>query len=542
MGLKDKVKNFLQSIIQEELESIKELEPKDAQLPKVRKAMTYEQEMYMLEVLQRGNITEICSAAQSIMSGNNSFWSSVDPNSGIPLKHSGMCETIVKTILNIVTELYEDVDFSQEYPEEKEVWLKVNEDQNFQNLLISAIMDTLFFGDVSLLINYSDKIELDYKKGRNLEYVYDDFGQLKEIVALKKYTANNKEYLFKTFYGADALYVLYRLYNTKGEEVPLNTIEELADLKDIEIMSDGKYVDCAFATQFLINKSTKYEGRGASIFSSKFDALDSLDEIISQRQSVLRSGSPKEFIDESCLVRDGQGRVNITQTAMHKFYEKANSSINANGKDVEVLQSEIRAEEYRIYEEDAKRRVLEGILSEQTVSNTSVINNTSITKEREKQTNYTISNIKKAVQEIIPRYVYNIITIYYIYNNMQTDISPTDIFVNFEEYNNPSFETQVETCAKIKQQKVLPNFEMLQELYGNTKTDEEIAMIARKLDIMDGYDVNALYNLTGEEMILNDEDKKPMSSDEIKQDNKEDLKETTENKQNLKQEEENKAS
>ena len=189
------------------------------------------------------------------------------------------------------------------------------------------------------------------------------------------------------------------------------------------------------------------------------------------------------------------------------------------------MQSEIRAEEYRIYEEDAKRRVLEGILSEQTVSNVSTINNTVITKEREKQTNYTIANIKKAVQEIIPKYVYNILTIYYIYNNMQTDITPADIFVNFEEYNNPSFESQVETCAKIKQQKVLPNFEMLQELYGNTKTDEEIAMIARKLDIMDGYDVNALYNLTGEEMILNDEDKKPMSSDEIKQDNKEDLEE-----------------
>lgn len=525
MGLKNKVKNFLQGIIHEEFDSIRELEPKDAQLPKVRKAMTYEQEMYMLEVLQRGNITEICSAAQSIMSGNNSFWSSVDPDSGIPLKHSGMCEMVVKTILNIVSELYEDVVFLQEYQEEKEVWEKINEDQNFKNLLISAIMDTLFYGDVSLLINYNGKIELDYKKGRNIEYVYDDFGQLKQIITLKKYTADSKEYLFKTFYGADALYVLYRLYNTKGEEVPLATIEELADLKDIEIMSDGKYVDCAFATQFLINKSTKYDGRGASIFSSKFDALDSLDEIISQRQSVLRSGSPKEFIDESCLVRDAQGRVKIAQTAMHKFYEKANSSINANGKDVEVLQSEIRAEEYRIYEEDAKRRVLEGILSEQTVSNVSTINNTVITKEREKQTNYTIANIKKAVQEIIPKYVYNILTIYYIYNNMQTDITPADIFVNFEEYNNPSFETQVETCAKLKQSKTLPNYEILQELYGNTKTDEEILEIAKKLDYMDGYDVNVLYNLTNKEISLNDENKKPMSSDDTKQDDKEDLEE-----------------
>jgi hypothetical protein len=43
-------------------------------------------------------------------------------------------------------------------------------------------------------------------------------------------------------------------------------------------------------------------------------------------------------------------------------------------------------------------------------------------------------------------------------------------------------------------------------------------------------------------MIIDDENKKPMTSDEIKQDNKDDFEETTENKKNLKQEEENKAS
>lgn len=488
MGLKDAVNQVLKSVIKKEYDSLQEVEVQDKNLPNVRQTMTYDQEMYFMEILQRGDMKEICTAAQTILKDNNSFWSIAASEDGIPLKHAGLDETIVKTISNIVTELYENVEFSSDFQEEADIWDNINEDQNFATMLMQAITDVLYFGDCAFLIAYEDgKVLLKYEVGRNLEYIYDRNKQLKEIIVKKRYIQGDKKYLLKEFYGADALYVKYRLYKEDGDEVPLGTIEELKDLKDIEILRDDKYVDCAFATQFMINKSIKYKGRGTSIFSTKLDALDALDEVVSQRQSVIRSGAPKEFVDESCISKSANGVKNINKTAMHKFYEKSNTTLNGANKDIEVLQSELRAEEYRIEEEDAKRRVLEGILSEQTVSNTSVINNTSITKEREKQTNYTISNIKKAVQELLPKYIYNIINIYYIYNGMETEITPTDITIIFDEYNNPTFENQVDTCKKIKESRLLPNFEMLKELYGNTKTDDEIAEIAARLDVMDGY-------------------------------------------------------
>lgn len=536
MGLKDAVKSVVVNIVKDEFDKLKELDAQEKALPTVKKTLTYEQEMFFMEVLQRGDITEICSAAKNMLNSTNSFWAVVDTNDGIPLKHAGLEEVIVKTIMNIVAELYNEVDFSTQFMEEKDIWIQINEDQAFQTMLMNAIVDTLYCGDTALLVNWrDDKIVLDYKKGRNLEYVYDLDGQLKEIIVLRKYKVENKEYLLKQFYGADALYVKYVLYDDRGNEVSLSVVEELKDLKDVEITSENKYVDCSFATQFFINKSNKYEGRGASLFSTKLDALDALDEVVSQRQSVLRSGAPKEFLDESCIYKNSQNVKNINQTAMHKFYEKANTSINGNGKDIEVLQSDIKAEEYRIYEEDAKRRVLEGILSEQTVSNTSVINNTSITKEREKQTNYTISNIKKAVQDIIPRFVYNVLNVWYIYNGKNTDITPNDIVVSFDEYNNPTFENQVDTCAKIKQQKLLPNYEMLQELYGNTKTDEEIAVIAKKLDIMDGYDFSMLEQVTMEDAVIDNENS-IKSKDNSQERNKQDEQDSTAEKQNLKEE------
>lgn len=489
MGLRSFVQTLFKNSVSKEYQNLKGLE--DAQnknLPTIRKNLSYEQEMYFMEVLQRGDINEICQAASSIITKGHCFWASVSEDDEIPLKHNGYEQTVIKTIINIVNELYTKIDISDEFPEEKALWNQINEDQHFTSFLMDVITDILYFGDAVLYCNYHDgKIILSYETGRNVEYVYDLYNQLKEIIILKIYKQNNKEYLLKTFIGADQLYIKHKLYNKDGEEINLGTLEELRDIKDVEILKDNKYIDCSFGTKLYFNKSPKYKNRGASIFSNKLDAIDALDEITSQRQSVLRSGAPHEFVSEDCIMPDASGNVNMTSNSMHKFFKKSNPYGQAsNGKDIEVLQSDIRANEYRIYEEDAKRRISEGILSEQSISNSSVINNTTIARNNEKQTNYTVSGIKKSLQEIIPYYVYNAIQIYFLYNGKQSSITPSDIFVNFEEYNNPSLEDQVETCARMKQSGLLPNKEILEEFYGDTKTQEEIEEIATRLDKQEG--------------------------------------------------------
>ena len=494
------VNRILSDIIKKEYEKIKEMQEQEYGLPNVVKQITYEQEMYFMEVLKRENIVEICNTASQIFRGTNSFWSSVSSTDNIPLKHSSITSSIVNIIKAIVSELYQDVDIDEEFKAEQEIWEKINEDQDFSNMLMNILIDILYFGDAIFTVNYvNDKIIINEKYGRNIEYIYDEYDQLKEIVILKKYEANNKKYLLKEILGANELYKKYRLYNEAGEEVALYHVPELQELKDIEITENNEYLKSAFAVQFYITKSMKYKGRGNSIFSNKLDALDSLDEIISQRQSVLRSGAPKEFISDDCIVRDANNRKNISRTSFHKFYEKGTSSLINRSKDIEVLQSEIKADEYRISEDDARKRVYEGILSEQTVLNTSTVNNTSISKEREKLTNYTIATIKKAFQTKLPEFICNCIKIYCIYNNIHTEITPDAINVNFAEFGNPTFETQVQVCAEIKRNKILPNFEMLKELYGETKTDEELQEIANRLDIMDGYTEKDNKNIENEE-------------------------------------------
>ena len=520
------IKNILQEIIRKEYESIKEPIEQNTTLPTVTKQMTYEQETYFMEILQRGDINEICQAAQTIFKNSNSFWSIAAREDGFPLEHSGLPDTITKTLKNIIAELYSEIKFSEKFETEKEIWEKIAKDQDFTMLLMDAIVDTMYLGDVTFYARYIDnKMLIKYEKGRNIEYVYDEFNQLKEIIFLKKLAKDNKDYLLKTFIGADALYIKYALYDKEGKEVPLFTLDETSNLENIEVLKDGKYIDCSFATQFYINKSLKYEGRGASLFTNKLYALDALDEVISQRQSTLRSGSPKEFIDETCITKNNNNQENIQKTSMHKFFKKSNTNIEGASKDIEVIQSDIRSEEYRIQEEDAKRRVYEGILSEQTLSNTSTINNTAINKQREKLTNYTVDTIKKACQNILPKFVYNVINIYCIYNNMKTEITPDDILADFAEYNNPTFETQVEVCSQIKKNKLLPNFEMLQELYQETKTDEEIAEIARRLDIMDGYDFDKVET----EEAIEDDDKAENIENDL-----DDEEESLENNTNLK--------
>ena len=57
-----------------------------------------------------------------------------------------------------------------------------------------------------------------------------------------------------------------------------------------------------------------------------------------------------------------------------------------------------------------------------------------------------------------------------IMNN--TALEDTEAQVCFGEYANPSFESQVETVGKAKAQGVMSIESVVEELYGDSKTDE----------------------------------------------------------------------
>ena len=58
-------------------------------------------------------------------------------------------------------------------------------------------------------------------------------------------------------------------------------------------------------------------------------------------------------------------------------------------------------------------------------------------------------------------------------NTMQnTPLEDTQAEVSFGEYANPSFESQIETVGKAKTQGVMSIESIVEELYGDSKTDD----------------------------------------------------------------------
>ena len=54
----------------------------------------------------------------------------------------------------------------------------------------------------------------------------------------------------------------------------------------------------------------------------------------------------------------------------------------------------------------------------------------------------------------------------------QEALEDTEAEVGFGEYANPSFESQIETVGKAKTQGVMSIESIIEELYGDSKTDE----------------------------------------------------------------------
>lgn len=94
-------------------------------------------------------------------------------------------------------------------------------------------------------------------------------------------------------------YIKYRLLDTYGKEVPLTTVPETAGLKDVTYTGDF-----IMAVPLIFFKSPKWKGRGKSLYDSKSDNFDALDEVISQWVDAIRAGRVQKYIPEDLIPKN----------------------------------------------------------------------------------------------------------------------------------------------------------------------------------------------------------------------------------------------
>ena len=101
------------------------------------------------------------------------------------------------------------------------------------------------------------------------------------------------------------------------------------------------------------------------------------------------------------------------------------------------------------------------------------------TKNKDKINKYTRQTIIYALQECIQKLIDKVFKVLNTMNN--TPLEDTEAEVTFGEYANPSFESQIETVGKAKTQGVMSIESIVEELYGDSKTDEWKAMEVKRI-------------------------------------------------------------
>ncbi len=450
----------------------------------------------------RGDPFELSAIYKQLEGCEQTFWGGV-PTSGMEIKrsHSGIPSIIVNKLTDIVVEDYNGIECDNLLV--KEFWDNINSDENntnlFEDLLEDIITDCLAIGDGAVRFLYDPeqkKISMEWVSSENVDFVYKN-KKLQETDFHFYYTKDKKTYhlIEKRGYG----YINYELYDN-DKLVSLSTVDELKALKNITF--DKQLM---LAVPIIIKKSTRCKGRGSSIFENKYDAFDSLDEVISQWLEAIRLGRPVKYIPTSLCPKDQDtGEILLPNPYDNQYFE-IDDNLSEDGiknNKITVEQSAIPTENYLQSYITYLDLCLQGVISPATlgIDNKKVTDaNASYERQLEKTTMHTRNKIINAANIFIPRLVK---TAYQFKNLLENQpILPIEeIHPKFGEYSSPSFDAQIETMGKARSSNVISVETMVDELYGDSKTDdwktEEVSRIKNELGIAEvqepsvGQDIN----------------------------------------------------
>lgn len=463
-GIKRGIRSFL---------NIQEASPNTIILTEV---FDYETNAIKNRIWYRGDSEELSQLYEQINTGVDryKFWAcKSSPGMEMRKIHTGLPALMID-ILSAIS--VNDMDISiEESKSDEDLWKEINKDNEFEKKLEKAIKEVLYIGDGAFKISFDTEISeypiIEFYPGDRIELQMRR-GRIREVIFKTVYAKDYKRYTLYEHYGYG--YIRYKLY--KGDrEVPLTAIEETEKLRDVafstyqEGKTSGEYM---LAVPIKIYESSRWEGRGQSVFDKKVDAYDSLDEAWSQWMDALRSGRSREYIPECLLPRNPRTGEIIKPNAFDNRYIQTGSDM-AEGhiNKIEVQQPEIPHESYAATYITALDLCLQGLLSPSTIGiDVKKMDNAEAQREKEKVTLYTRDAILKALREDIPNLVNTAIKAYNEF--YRKSVYDTKVTVDFGEYANPSFESQIETVGKGKTQGVMSTEAVVDELYGDTKDEE----------------------------------------------------------------------
>lgn len=220
-----------------------------------------------------------------------------------------------------------------------------------------------------------------------------------------------------------------------------------------------------------IYESTKWDCRGGSIFDGKLDSFDSFDEAWSQWMDALRAGRAKTYIPDCLVPKDPHtGQIIKPNSFDNRYLSGEGDAREGQKNEITTEQPTIPHESYLASYITALDQCLQGVIAPSTLGiDVKKLDNADAQREKEKATLYTRNAIIEALQETLPVLVSACINAYNLL--LKKAVEEVDVNIQFGEYANPSFESQVETIVKAKQGGIMSIEETIEQLYGDTKDE-----------------------------------------------------------------------
>ncbi|MEE0740781.1 MAG: phage portal protein [Emergencia sp.] len=431
----------------------------------------------------RGDGNELQQLYEQIDTGIDryKFWAcKSSPGMEIRKIHTGIPGLIVDVLTSVCLADAGEIEF--ENKEDEEVWRAIEQENEFMKRLEKAIKECLYIGDGAFKISYDESISeypiLEFYPGDQIE-IKRERGRIREIVFKTVFYHGTKRYVLYEYYGYG--YIKNELYYRENQV----ELDILPETKDLETVSFGGYEEekggtvkhkgeYMLAVPIKFYESSRWLGRGQSIFDKKVDSFDALDEAWSQWMDALRAGRTREYIPDCFLPRDPNTGKLLKANAFDNRYIKTESDMREGAVNkITLEQPSIPYDSYQTTYITALDQCLQGVISPSTLGiDMKKLDNAEAQREKEKATLYTRNSMISALEEDLSEIARIAVRAYYELTDKERKGKEIMATVDFGEYANPSFEAQVETVSKAKTGGIMSVEASVEELYGDSKNAE----------------------------------------------------------------------
>lgn len=448
----------------------------------IREPLSFQANVLKNQVWYRGDPSELgqfFNAATTDTATMTRFWAASYP-SKVRKVHNGLPKIVCNKFTDILVGDLDKITINDGEEKINQVWEDIDKDNKFTKVLEKAIQGALSCGDGAFKLSFDNTVSkypiIEFFSADRVEYIRKR-GRLHEILYFTTYKQKEKEYRLQETYGKG--YIIYKLFDDRGKEVALSTVEETSNLVDVSFT--GNFI---MGVPLIFFESSKWEGRGEALMDCKTEMLDGIDEDISQFIDSIRDARTQKYIPDDLLPRDPHTGVIQKGNDFDNKYIAIGSDRSEGAKnEIQVITPAILHEAYLAGYAGLLDLCLMGIISPSTLGiDLKKTDNAEAQREKEKTTMYTRTKLVDVLNEVIPQVIVIALWVYDTLNSKSP--GEYEVSVAFGEYAAPGFNEVIESVGKAVTFGIMSIEKAVDEMYGDTMTDDEKAEEVARIKAM----------------------------------------------------------